>query len=153
MLTSGQSVPSVSIEMNVLLLEPDHHHGIAQQEALERAGHCVVRTTNMAHALAQFRNFEPDLLVMELMLDDQTALPLADYAAFARPSAEVVLIVRQGLFPNGELYQMATNLAWILRDPQDTSAMVDLADHAAFCQNRMQPNTVGHLQTGKYVAA
>ena len=119
--------------MNVLLLEPDPKHGAAQEAALEHAGHRVACAATIHEALDRIRSFSPDLLVMELILEDQTALPVADYAAFACPDAEIVFIVRSGLFAHGELYQMTPNLAWIQRDPCDTCALVDLADHAEQC--------------------
>ncbi len=117
--------------MNVLLLEPDPRHAAAQQRSLARAGHTVTCANSVHQAVDCVRSCAPELLVMELMVDGQTALPVADYAAFACPEAEIVMIVQGGLFAHGELYQIAPNLAWVLRDPEDTAALVDLADHAA----------------------
>lgn len=115
--------------MKVLLLDSDPNQSNSIARALDQAGHTVTQTAEISGAMSLIRHLAPDLLILSLLVGNQFSMSVADYAAFAFPSAEVVFMTDSRLFPHGELHRMAANVSWVMRDPDDVAALVSVVSH------------------------
>ena len=95
---------------------------------LERHGHVVVQSFSQAEAVANLQWHEVDTLVLDLMLQDGSALAVADYASYRRPSARVVFVTNSTFFSDGSIFNHTQNTVAFLHDttpPNDLAAIVD----------------------------
>lgn len=120
--------------MRVLLLEDDQNLLMAFTHALEEDGHTVDACLSEDAAMAQLtlHGSTIDVIVMDLFIGSGSSLPVADYAGYASPDAEVIIVTGSGLYPHGELQKLSCNVSWALRKPirmLDLKAMVQFAEY------------------------
>ncbi|WP_299968035.1 response regulator [uncultured Roseobacter sp.] len=120
--------------MRVLLLEDDDAARDVFRECLSDAGHQVVACDTIASALTVLRTSKVDLLIIDLMIGDTNSLGLAQYAGYAAPDAEVILVTGTSKFAHGEVLAEFPGVTWILRKPvylRDLEALVSYAEQRA----------------------
>ena len=65
-------------------------------------------------------------LVVDLVLDEGSALAVADFASFRHPQARVILVTNTSFFSDGSIFQLVPNAcAFVQSDspPEDIAAM------------------------------
>ena len=117
--------------MEILLLEDDDHLRFTYEQVLEDAGHSVRAMGSMRSACTSILDTPPDLLILDLFIEGEHSIPVADLAGYAVPEADVIYVTGSSQFPNGELYQISPNASWVLRKPVDLAQLRDLVAHAA----------------------
>ena len=85
--------------MRVLLLEDDEATRVLFYEGLTRLGHKVLPCTTNKEALKTLRTSQIDILIIDLMIGDTNSLGLAQYAGYAAPDAEIILVTGSSKFP------------------------------------------------------
>ena len=120
--------------MRVLLLEDDPNLLMAYADALTDDGHIVeaCRTEDEAMRQLMLQGSAIDVIVLDLCIGSGTSLSVADYAGYASPDAEVIVVTGSDLYPNGELQSLSGSIKWALRKPVrmlDLLAMVEFVDH------------------------
>ena len=96
---------------------------------LERQKHSVVVVTDQASAVDFLCEQAPDVLVLDVMLEDGSALAVADFASYKSPSTRIVFVTRNSFFSDGSLFQHNPNTAAII--PERTNP-TDLAEIVAY---------------------
>ena len=113
----------------ILLLEDDAGLLYTLRTALEGAGHKVLSATSVADAICTLRDEQPDVLVLDLIINSSYSIQVADYAGIALPDAQVIYITGSGMFPQGELFGLSGNARWVLRKPLKLKDLIDMVDH------------------------
>ncbi len=96
---------------------------------LERQGHGVHVVTSQEQAAEFLCSEEPDVLVLDVMLEDGSAIATADFASYRRPNTRIVFVTRSTFFADGSLFQHIPNTAAII--PERTNPN-DLAEIVAY---------------------
>ncbi len=118
--------------MRALLLEDDEATRSLFRECILAAGHEVMECSTIKEGLNVLRTTQIDLLVIDLLIGDSNSLGLAQYAGYAAPSAEIILVTGSERFGQGEVLAEYPGITWILRKPLplvDLEAFVSYAAH------------------------
>lgn len=96
---------------------------------LERQDHAVTVVASQAEAIDFLCENEPDVLVLDVMLQDGSVIATADFASYRRPETRIVFVTRSSFFADGTLFQHIPNTAAII--PEKTEP-ADLAEIVAY---------------------
>ncbi len=96
---------------------------------LERQGHEVHVVTSQDQAADFLCARKPEVLVLDVMLEDGSAIATADFASYRRPETRIVFVTRSTFFADGSLFQHIPNTAAII--PERTNP-TDLAEIVAY---------------------
>ena len=117
--------------MQALLLEDDEPTRTLYGECIAGAGHDVISCDTIESAYKALRTKRIDLLVLDLVIGDSNCLGLAQFAGYAAPDAEIILVTGSGRFSRGEVLSEYPGINWMLRKPlaiRDLEALVEHAD-------------------------
>ena len=103
--------------MRALIVEDDINLGRIWQTVLSGAGHgvTVIPEAEEARKLLLTRGF--DIVVLDLMLGEESGLSVAALANYVNPDCRVIVVTGSSLFARGELFSMAPNICAVLRKP------------------------------------
>lgn len=96
---------------------------------LERQDHDVHVVTSQDVAVNILCEQAPDVLVLDVMLQDGSAIAIADFASYRRPNTRIIFVTRSSFFSDGSLFQHIPNTAAII--PELTNP-TDLAEIVAY---------------------
>ena len=96
---------------------------------LERQNHAVIVVASQAEAVDVLCDQAPDVLVLDVMLEDGSAIATADFASYRRPDTRIVFVTRSTFFSDGSLFRHIPNTAAII--PEKTKP-TDLAEIVAY---------------------
>lgn len=115
--------------MRVLLLEDDDHLRYTFRAALLQQDHAVTASANIAEAEDALLNQRPDVAILDLMVGNETSLPVADLTAVVSPNTEIIFVTGSGLFPHAELFHLQASVAAVLRKPVDIQHLIEIVSH------------------------
>lgn len=116
--------------MRALLLEDDQATQALYCECIRAAGHEVVPCTTILDALKALRTAKIDILILDLVIGNSNSLGLVQYAGYAAPNAEIIMVTGSGEFANGEILKDYPGLTWFLRKPLRLSDLEAFVSHA-----------------------
>lgn len=114
--------------MNVLIVESKAHLGEIWRRHLERHGAMVERAGNQHSAIRLLQDRRFDIIVLNLVLDDGSALAVADFASYRWPDTRVIFVTNTSFFSDGSIFQHAPNACAFVQSempPEDLAAMVE----------------------------
>jgi DNA-binding response OmpR family regulator len=114
--------------MNILIVESQADLGNVWKKHFERQGMSATLACGYDAALEYLHDAEVDLVVLDLVLEDESAMAIADYVNYRYPKAPVVFVSSSSFFSDGSIFQHVANARAIVdRDvrPDDLMAMVE----------------------------
>jgi DNA-binding NtrC family response regulator len=123
---SALSGPKEDI-MIVLIVEPEPELGRLWKRHLERQGAQVHLVRGQDGAFDLLRAHAVDMIVLDLVLQEGSALAISDYASYRRPSAQVIFVTNTTFFSDGSIFLHSPNACAFLQSatpPEDIAAMV-----------------------------
>ena len=114
--------------MNVLIVESQPDLGILWQRHLERQGATVSLATSQEDAIANLYSEDFDIIVLDLVLQQGSALAVADFASYRRPEARVIFVTNTSFFSDGSIFAHSPNACAFVQSstpPEDLAAMVE----------------------------
>lgn len=114
--------------MRVLIVESDPNLGWLWKRHLERFGAEVLHVRDQDGAVAILEREEIDVIVLDLVLAEGSAIAVADYAAYRRPQAKVVFVTNTSFFSDGSIFRHIPNACAFLPSatrPEDLAAVVE----------------------------
>lgn len=116
--------------MQALLLEDDEPTRTLYCECIKGAGHQVIACETLESAYTALRTKQIDLLILDLVIGDSNCLSLAQFAGYAAPDAEIILVTGSGRFSQGEVLSDYPGISWMLRKPLAIGDLEALIEHA-----------------------
>jgi len=113
--------------MRALIVQINEDLGDVWQRHLERLGVDVTRVVSAACALNLIQTQPFDVIVLDLVLAEGSALAVADLVQFRQPDANVVFVTDTTFFSDGSIFRHATNARALVKTatpPQDLAAIV-----------------------------
>ena len=114
--------------MRVLIVESENGLALVWSRHLERLGMTVKHARTQSAALERLRIWKADVIILNLMLTDGSALAVADYASYRLPDARVVFVTNTSFFSDGSIFSFAPNACAFVQSatpPEDLAAIVE----------------------------
>lgn len=113
--------------MRALIVQRSRDLGLIWQRHLERLEVEVLRAETGVAALGLVNSTPFDVIVLDLVLAEGSALAIADIVRFRQPDANVVFVTDTTFFSDGSIFQLAGNARALVKTatpPQDLAAIV-----------------------------
>ncbi|MFK7879929.1 response regulator [Roseobacter sp.] len=114
--------------MKVLIVESQKDLAILWKRHLARMGMDVTCAAGQAEAIDHLTTHQTDVIIMDLVLGEGSALAVADYASYRLPHAQVIFVTNTSFFSDGSIFRHATNACAFVQSatpPEDLAAMVE----------------------------
>lgn len=95
--------------MRTLIVQGNEKLGQVWARHMERLGAQVCYAVNGAEALEIIRDQALDVIVLDLVLSDGSALSVSDFANYAQPNANVVFVTDTTFFSDGSIFAHCPN--------------------------------------------
>ncbi len=113
--------------MRVLIVQSNANLGQLWKRHLERLDADVVHVETGARALNLIETQEFDVIVLDLVLSEGSALTVADFSQFRQPDANVVFVTDTTFFSDGSIFNHSANARAFVETatpPKDLAAIV-----------------------------
>ncbi len=113
--------------MRVLIVQSNADLGQIWRRHLERLHAIVTVVLTGAQALSLIEADTFDVIVLDLVLEEGSALTVADFAQFRQPDANVVFVTDTTFFSDGSIFNHSANARAFIQTatpPQDLAAIV-----------------------------
>ena len=114
--------------MKVLIVETQAELANVWQNHLERMDMSVSRSAGQSGAIAHLSEHQTDIIILDLVLGEGSALAIADYASYRQPDAQVIFVTNTSFFSDGSIFSHAPNACAYVQSatpPEDLAAMVE----------------------------
>lgn len=113
--------------MRVLIVQSKKHLGELWKRHLERLDADVMHVQTGEEAAQAIQNSPFDVIVLDLVLRQGSALTVADLAEFRQPQANVVFVTDTTFFSDGSIFNHSANARAFIESatpPRDLAAIV-----------------------------
>ncbi len=120
--------------MHILIVQGSRELGRLWKDHLERQGCVVTLVSGQAAAADVLRAQDIQAIVLDVEIEEGSALAVADFASYRRPKARVVFVTRKSFFSDGSIFNLASNACAYLpvaTPPEDLAVMVEYHATAA----------------------
>jgi len=114
--------------MKVLIVESLQELGRLWQRHLERQGMTVRLEYGQSGAAAALSAQCFEVIILNLVLTEGSALAVADLASYRHPQTQVIFVTNTSFFSDGSVFALSANArAFVQSDtpPEDLAAMVE----------------------------
>lgn len=118
--------------MRALIIQRNKDLGLVWQRHLERLDVEVscVTTADSALQIVQSQTF--DVIVLDLVLAEGSALAIADLVQFRQPDANIVFVTDTTFFSDGSIFQHAANARALVETATPPSDLAAIVHHYGF---------------------
>jgi DNA-binding NarL/FixJ family response regulator len=91
-------------------------------------GMTVAHATTQTDAIEMLRDYDADIIILNLLLAEGSALCVADYANYRLPDARIIFVTNTSFFSDGSIFSFAPNACAFVQcatPPEDLAAMVE----------------------------
>lgn len=113
--------------MKVLIVEGEPDLGAVWESHLIRQGAEVAVASSQDDAIAHLQGAVVDVIVLDLVLPDGSALAVADFASYRQPEARIIFVTNTSFFSDGSIFRYSPNACAFVQSatpPGDLAAMV-----------------------------
>jgi DNA-binding NtrC family response regulator len=114
--------------MKVLIVESNADLGQLWQRHVARQGAQVQLVEGQSAAVDCLLLGRFDIIVLDLVLNEGSALAVADFASYRQPDARVIFVTNTTFFSDGSIFQHSPNACAFVPSsspPEDLAAMVE----------------------------
>lgn len=114
--------------MNVLIVQNKASLGQMWQSHLQRHGHLVDIALDQDTATEKLSEQFYPIIILDVVLDNGSAIAVADYASYRHPDARVIFVTNTSFFSDGSIFQLCSNACAFVptaTQPDDLTAMVE----------------------------
>ncbi len=115
--------------MRVLIVHSNAALSELWSRHLSRLGACVDHVRNSATAIASLQAHTYDVIVLDLVLPDGSALTVADFANFNMPRANVVIVTDTTFFSDGSIFAHSANARAFLKTATPPADLAEIVHH------------------------
>ncbi|MDU8929519.1 hypothetical protein RXV86_19185 [Alisedimentitalea sp. MJ-SS2] len=112
--------------MKTLIVESTQELGELWQRHLERQGIETCLCQGQTDAVVALQKSDFDILVVDIVLEDGSAMAVADFASYRQPDAKVIFVTNTTFFSDGSIFRHCPNACAFLQSdtpPEDLAAM------------------------------
>jgi DNA-binding NtrC family response regulator len=120
----------------VLIVEAQESLGRLWQSFLERQGFEVSLVGNQSDAIDKLRFGHLDVLVIDLVLPNSSALAISDFASYKNPDISIIVVSSDSFFSDGSIFELLPNARGFMNQPIEPGDLVAVVDHCTRPVNR-----------------
>ena len=117
--------------MNVLIVESRAALGALWKRHLVRQGANVTLSTTQDSAIAHLQDTDFHIIILDLVLDEGSALAVADFASFRQPDTRVIFVTNTSFFSDGSIFRHCANACAFLPSATPPSDLAVMVEHYA----------------------
>ncbi len=117
--------------MRVLIVVSNPDLGELWARHLSRNGADVVVARSESQAINDLRHNEPDIIVVDVVLAEGSAIAIADFACYRRPGAKVIFVSNSSFFSDGSIFQHIPNACAVMPREVQPDDLEAVATHHA----------------------
>ena len=121
-------VPTQPQATHVLIVESVPELASVWQSHLVRQGMRVHSVSGQETAIAYLSENEVDIIILDLVIEEGSALAISDYANYKHPHARVIFVTNTSFFSDGSIFAHSANARAFVQTstpPEDLAAMVE----------------------------
>ncbi|WP_292289219.1 hypothetical protein [Marivita sp.] len=114
--------------MHVLIVQNNVKLGQMWQRHLQRHGHVADVSLDQESAIDSLCARYYPIIILDVVLDNGSAIAVADYASYRHPDARVIFVTNTSFFSDGSIFQLCSNACAFVpsaTQPDDLAAMVE----------------------------
>lgn len=114
-------------QTRVLIVESVPELASVWQRHLLRQGMQVVSVTGQDRAIEHLSENDTDIIILDLVIEEGSALAISDYANYRQPDAGVIFVTNTSFFSDGSIFAHSANARAFVQSgtpPEDLAAMV-----------------------------
>ncbi|MCV2867895.1 response regulator [Defluviimonas sp. WL0002] len=115
--------------MQVLIVESNASLRWLWQRHLERRGFAVELAGSQEEAAEAISERTHDIIVLDVVLEEGSALAVADYASYRRPETRVIFVTSSTFFSDGSIFALAPNACAVLPSGTSPDDLVTVVEH------------------------
>lgn len=111
----------------VLIVESSPELAKVWLRHLERQGMECAYAASQQEAVAHLSDHTVDIIILDLVIEDGSALAIADYANYRQPKARVIFVTNTSFFSDGSIFAHSANARAFVQSgtpPEDLAALV-----------------------------
>jgi len=115
-------------KMHVLIIACNKELGRIWGRHLSRNGAEVILANSQAEAIAALQNRHVDVIVVDVVLTDGSAIAIADFASYRQPKTKVIFVSNSNFFSDGSIFQHIPNACAVMPSgvaPDDLEAVIE----------------------------
>ena len=117
------------MQTQVLIVEAQESLGMLWKGFLERQGFEVALAVNQPDAIDKLRFDHWDVLVIDLMLPDASALAISDFASYKNPDISIIVVSASSFFSDGSIFELLPNARGFMNQPIEPDDLAAVVDH------------------------
>lgn len=113
--------------MKILIVEGDAELGGLWARHLQRQGGEVRQAGTQSAAILELQSARFDIIVLDLVLAEGSALAVADFASYRSPETRVIFVTDTTFFSDGSIFAHSANACAYVQSatpPEDLAAIV-----------------------------
>ena len=114
--------------MDVLIVESQGDLGLLWKNHFVQKGAHVRLATSQETACEAIVERAPDIIILDLVLADGSALAISDFTSYRAPEARVIFVTDTDFFSDGSIFSLASNACAFVQSntpPEDLAAMIE----------------------------
>lgn len=115
--------------MHVLIVQNDRDLGWLWKRHLERQGNEVTLVGNQRDAIDVLGREQVQVIVLDVVLQDGSALAVSDFASYRLPEAKVIFVTNTSFFSDGSIFQLAPNACAFVQSDTPPDDLVVMVEH------------------------
>jgi DNA-binding NtrC family response regulator len=118
---------SLPTTTRVLIVESVTELATLWKSHLVRQGMSVTCVRGQEDAISHISEHETDIIILDLVIEEGSALAIADYTNYRQPVARVIFVTNTSFFSDGSIFAHSANARAFVQSstpPEDLAAMV-----------------------------
>lgn len=114
--------------MRALIVESSRDLSLLWKKHLERQGIDTHLAHGQSDAVSLLQQTDFEILVIDLVIEEGSALAIADFASYRQPKARVIFVTNTSFFSDGSIFAHSSNACALVQadaPPEDLAAMVE----------------------------
>lgn len=117
--------------MNVLIVESSKDLATVWRRHLERMGAVVYTADTQDSATDLLHEIPFSVIVLDLVLEEGSALAVADFASYRQPETRVIFVTNTSFFSDGSIFRHCANACAYLPSATPPSDLATMVEHYA----------------------
>lgn len=130
--------------MRTLIVQSNQELGLVWARYLERLGATVQCVTTGDAALEIIQETPLDVIVLDLVLTEGSALSIADFANFNQPTANIVFVTDTTFFSDGSIFAHCANARAFVETATPPEDLAEIVHHYGLDASRAR--AAAHIQ-------
>jgi DNA-binding NtrC family response regulator len=117
------------MQTKVLIVETQLSLGEVWQNFLINQGCDVALVGNQPDAIDKLQFHHWDVLVIDLVMPNASALAISDYASYKNPDIAIIVVSASSFFSDGSIFEILPNARGFMNQPIEPDDLAAVVDH------------------------